>query len=49
MKLKDYVASRIIKSTLYSTVIYYIRDRGQMAYFRENLRTHVAPTKFYDN
>ena len=25
------------------------RDRGQTAYFRENLRTHVAPTKFYDN
>ena len=25
------------------------RDRGQMAYFRENFRTHVAPTKFYDN
>ena len=24
------------------------RDRGQMAFFRENFRTHVAPTKFYD-
>ena len=26
-----------------------IRDRGQMAYFRENLQTHVAPSKFYDS
>ena len=25
------------------------RDRGQMAYFREKFRTHVAPTKFYAN
>ena len=25
------------------------RVRGQMAFFRENFQTHVAPTKFYDN
>ena len=29
--------------------IVYTRDRGQMAYFRENIRTHVAPPKFHDN